>query len=364
MTVVLPNPYSPYADADPLYRHIFPSVLPSLFGEPAPGALAETGCERMAVVPDEPLQFADDPDAVPPAGLCPACITAMHGGQLAPATVSECQRCESTTRHVGLCALCRQEKHTDWWQASNTYARPFRLVLPGKRTLDGAVFPGGQAVVIDDPEDALASAAPSFEQLLTGYHRAEVMFAEEIVPVALARAQHAVGLYAETAIALEDARRANAELTHDAERFKEDHLGACGTIAEMHAAATGRTGLGPIRGVVEDVADVRERADRLGRVLVAIENLCREHDHGHEHACPDDVRRVVTEALNGPSTPVVTGPHHFGRSWSGHAIEDACPCTKASCGLVSEPSAECTEHSGTKSTRQSHPADACPGDTT
>lgn len=48
-----------------------------------------------------------------------------------------------------------------------------------------------------------------------------------------------------------------AELEHDAERFKQDHLGACQTIAEMHAAATGRRGLAPIRGVVEDMADVR-----------------------------------------------------------------------------------------------------------
>ncbi|MFF7146063.1 hypothetical protein ACFZB5_33520 [Streptomyces nodosus] len=59
----------------------------------------------------------------------------------------------------------------------------------------------------------------------------------------------------------------------DAERYKADYLSACGTIAEMHAAATGRTGMGPDRGVVEDVADVRERAeqaDRHRRALAAI----------------------------------------------------------------------------------------------
>lgn len=412
MTVVLPNPYSPYADADPLYRHTFPTILPSLFGEPAPGALAETGCERMAVVPDEPLQFADDPDAEPPTGLCPACITAMHGGHLAPATVSECQRCESTTRHIGLCAVCRQEQHADWWQASNTFARPFRLVLPGKRVLDGAQFPHGQAVIVDDPEIGLATSAPSLEQLLSGYHRAEIMWAEDVVRVGLARMTHALQLYASTAVELEDARRANAELTHDAERFKEDHLGACGTIAEMHAAATGRTGLGPIRGVVEDVADVRERADKVARGLhiyvhalrgrpgreisteYALHCLTQLIAHP-EKVCaldrtaaaldrvrslaeaaqapgtdgqPSDVDTLwpsaVLAALDGrdsPSTPVVTTNHHFGRAWSGHAIEDACPCTKAPCGLVSEPSAECTQHTGAKSTRQSHPADACPG---
>lgn len=51
----------------------------------------------------------------------------------------------------------------------------------------------------------------------------------------------------------------------DAERFKADHLAACKTIADMHEAATGRTGMGPIRGVVEDVADVRARAERLAK---------------------------------------------------------------------------------------------------
>ncbi|MFJ6559989.1 hypothetical protein ACIQMV_08910 [Streptomyces sp. NPDC091412] len=33
-------------------------------------------------------------------------------------------------------------------------------------------------------------------------------------------------------------------------------------IAQMHAAATGRTGMGPVRGVVEDVADVRAHAEQ------------------------------------------------------------------------------------------------------
>ncbi|MFI7563817.1 hypothetical protein ACIBVM_18505 [[Kitasatospora] papulosa] len=47
------------------------------------------------------------------------------------------------------------------------------------------------------------------------------------------------------------------ELAQDAERFKADYLAACKTIADMHEAATGRTGMGPIRGVVEDVADMR-----------------------------------------------------------------------------------------------------------
>lgn len=45
-----------------------------------------------------------------------------------------------------------------------------------------------------------------------------------------------------------------------AERYKADYLSACTQIADMHAAAVGEA-RGPIRGVVEDVADVRARAE-------------------------------------------------------------------------------------------------------
>ena len=39
--------------------------------------------------------------------------------------------------------------------------------------------------------------------------------------------------------------------------LEDDYGRACKTIAEMHAAATGKPGDGPRRGVVEDVADLR-----------------------------------------------------------------------------------------------------------
>ncbi|MEU0037229.1 hypothetical protein [Streptomyces sp. NPDC006333] len=52
------------------------------------------------------------------------------------------------------------------------------------------------------------------------------------------------------------AEAAIVEAEAEAERFKADCLSACGTIADMHAAAVGEV-RGPIRGVVEDVADVR-----------------------------------------------------------------------------------------------------------
>ncbi len=56
---------------------------------------------------------------------------------------------------------------------------------------------------------------------------------------------------------------------------------------------------------------------------------------------------------------------HIGRTWTGHDIEDGCPCGKAPCGLVDQAAIDttCGEHPLTraKSLRQGHPADRCPG---
>lgn len=115
MTTVTPNPYSPYADADPQYRHIFPS--PIFFPDPIPGGLALAGCERMAVVPTEPLQDAQAGDGILPDGLCPACLAAMRGEELPEDArrVASCRDCGCSTDHDGLCAVCRQEAHEAWW---------------------------------------------------------------------------------------------------------------------------------------------------------------------------------------------------------------------------------------------------------
>jgi len=52
----------------------------------------------------------------------------------------------------------------------------------------------------------------------------------------------------------------------DAERYKADYIAACELVAKMHAAAIGEV-RGPIRGVVEDVEDLRARYLRLSEVL-------------------------------------------------------------------------------------------------
>jgi hypothetical protein len=57
------------------------------------------------------------------------------------------------------------------------------------------------------------------------------------------------------------------------------------------------------------------------------------------------------------------GPWHSGRAFSGTAIEDACPCPQAPCGLVdgAQPrDSGCVQHAFNKTIRQSHRASDCP----
>lgn len=107
-----PNPSSPFATADSAARHLIPSV----FGAPRPGTLALTGCDQLAVVPLEPLTDTA-PGAQLPDGICHPCIAAMNGDDEAgpEQPVSGCRECGINTRHVGMCALCRQEDHDEWW---------------------------------------------------------------------------------------------------------------------------------------------------------------------------------------------------------------------------------------------------------
>ncbi|MFC7909031.1 hypothetical protein [Streptomyces nigra] len=345
MNVVLPNPYSPYADADPLYRHTFLSFG---LGAPKPGVLVPTDCERLAVVPDETHPLALDPEQLP-AGLCPTCIGAARGDLILSYPAMDCRRCESRTHHNALCAQCRQEAHADWWDASSTWARPFRIVQ-GKQVLDGAVFPNGQAIVIDDPETGLSSGAPTLAQLLTGYHRAEVLLAEDVVRVGTARAQHAVGLYSETAVELEDARRdlakAQNELieemaNHDPrlrclivkpDRDKDQYVG-WSNICEMPAGVWSREtaleyGFPPSRldradktgtsshigdGGWDDKGFVAEQRGWLRRELLgdyAVEYLLGDREAAFALLEPFD-----SEPADGPSEPVMTD------------VTSVCTCT-------------------------------------
>lgn len=57
---------------------------------------------------------------------------------------------------------------------------------------------------------------------------------------------------------------------------------------------------------------------------------------------------------------------HVGRSWSGHGLEDECPCPQAACGLVDTDDIveECTEHPmrAAKTIRQHHYSHQCPAE--
>ncbi len=109
-----PNPSSPFATAAPDVRHLIPTV--ELFGAPRPGALVLVGCDRLAVVPTEPLTEANSTDGTLPDGLCPDCIAEMQGTSQTPEQPSsECGECGSVTRHGGLCVLCRMDAHDEWW---------------------------------------------------------------------------------------------------------------------------------------------------------------------------------------------------------------------------------------------------------
>ena len=66
-----------------------------------------------------------------------------------------------------------------------------------------------------------------------------------------------------------------AVVRFDRDRFRVDYESACRTIAEMYTAATGQQGLCPVRGVVEDVQEVRNKLDACQQALaVALSHRC------------------------------------------------------------------------------------------
>jgi hypothetical protein len=113
---VTPNPFSPYATADPNTRHLLPGFT---FASPQLGHLAPTGCNRLAVVPTSPLRTASEDNTFPP-GICETCIAAWYAAQRGEELrddrpLVDCRDCGSLTRHDGLCAMCRQDEHEAWW---------------------------------------------------------------------------------------------------------------------------------------------------------------------------------------------------------------------------------------------------------
>lgn len=54
---------------------------------------------------------------------------------------------------------------------------------------------------------------------------------------------------------------------------------------------------------------------------------------------------------------------HVARGWFDLAFEEDCPCEKAICGMVvmGKFSPDCTSHDFTKTIRQGHSDEFCPG---
>lgn len=82
-------------------------------------------------------------------------------------------------------------------------------------------------------------------------------------------------------LAVPEARREEEGLFDSTERqrlqeecaeARQNYQGACGTVAAMHAAAMGEV-TAPVRGVVEDIKDLRIERDNLRSALSDIEVL-------------------------------------------------------------------------------------------
>lgn len=153
MTRVEPNPFSPYADARPTARHLIPSFFGAL---PEPGVLALAACERMTVVPADSLTDVTDLlragriGELPP-GLCADCVgvAAGDGDPLGPVP-GTCRECGSGSSHGDLCALCRQDRHEEWWPKRRTKisAQTVSKALKDAGFARSAKVPGGRTGVL------------------------------------------------------------------------------------------------------------------------------------------------------------------------------------------------------------------------
>jgi hypothetical protein len=118
-----PNPYSPYATAQPGVRHIFTSS-PFLLGERVPWVLGTTACRNLAVVLDEPVLPFDK--ASSPPGICPTCLAAVRGQMVISAgeELTRCDLCRAKTRQGQWCSPCRESLHRAWWAEQRKEERP------------------------------------------------------------------------------------------------------------------------------------------------------------------------------------------------------------------------------------------------
>lgn len=120
MKTVPPNPYSPYATANPAERHLFRTIV----GPPSAGALLHTCCDGLAVVPEDVIEL--DPAAEQlPDGVCATCVAVFRGLTVPIAKVeTACVECGTITILNHLCALCRSQAHLLWARVRTTTVPP------------------------------------------------------------------------------------------------------------------------------------------------------------------------------------------------------------------------------------------------
>jgi hypothetical protein len=126
-------------------------------------------------------------------------------------------------------------------------------------------------------------------------------------------------------------------------------VGVCETRAEAETVATQQES--PRNGGVSGVELVKPGGDSAtaGQSPISLPS-------------PDGTQ-VHTDTSALPASLI--GNWHVGRSWTGHEIEDECPCPKEPCGLIDQSRAvpECLQHpiNRVKTLRQGHSPADCPG---
>ncbi|MFF3310519.1 hypothetical protein [Streptomyces sp. NPDC002952] len=171
-----------------------------------------------------------------------------------------------------------------------------------------------RAVGIEPPAKDVAHTALGDARWARDVHDA-AMVREKYPLTWEGRAQHAIGLYTQTACELDDARRALAASNETVTRLRERHTSSLRRadqinnelMAEVqrYADGTERPVLWSVYNRMHSRAASAEAATERARAVLAEPWLAAPHgDDRHDHLCPDDVRKALTEALDGPSTPV------------------------------------------------------------
>lgn len=121
--LVPPNPFSPYATADPTLRHGW-----RLWQRPFEvGRLVGMACSGLEVVPEPDPELVAELDAAlrahgrTPPGFCRVCINVITGRiHVSPylwPDAGPCRNCgnDGGTGELALCSWCRQPMHWAWW---------------------------------------------------------------------------------------------------------------------------------------------------------------------------------------------------------------------------------------------------------